>query len=111
VHDCPCPLSCVKFKDEYKRRNVELSEENGRLKEENCRLFSATIEQRDQTITRLEQSEGESKIQISSLEKQLRLVTALDTMNKITTSWFLWYSAKMNTDTETGTRGQCMFMY
>ena len=67
----------TQFKDEYKRRNVELVEENSRLKSENSRLFSAAIEERDATIARLEQSGEEGRARVGALENLLRCGMAL----------------------------------
>ena len=43
----------INIKDDYKRRNVELMNENAKLRADNSNLFSAAITERDQTIEEL----------------------------------------------------------
>ena len=44
----------IKIKDDYKKRNVELMNDNAKLRAENANLFSAAIEERDQAIATLQ---------------------------------------------------------
>ena len=44
----------IKFKDEYKIQNEILKKENAKLKADNERLFSAAIQEKDETIEDLE---------------------------------------------------------
>ncbi|XP_078722078.1 coiled-coil domain-containing protein 89 isoform X2 [Lampetra fluviatilis] len=45
----------ITFKDEHKKQNMDLREENAQLRRENEDLFSASIEERDTIITKLAQ--------------------------------------------------------
>ncbi|XP_026768847.2 coiled-coil domain-containing protein 89 [Pangasianodon hypophthalmus] len=45
----------INFKDEYKRKNVELMKENKRLREENEKLFSKELQEKEETIRKLSQ--------------------------------------------------------
>ncbi|XP_077968422.1 coiled-coil domain-containing protein 89-like [Styela clava] len=55
----------IKFKDEHKRRNEILMEQNAKLLKENKSLFSSAIEEKDKQIASL-------KLMISNMKKQIR---------------------------------------
>ena len=62
----------IKIKDDYKRRNVDLTAENARLREDNAKLFSKAIQERDATIGELQKKLNAIKEQSSAMDKQNR---------------------------------------
>lgn len=55
----------INFKDEYKQKNVKLMKENQRLREENEKLFSKELQEKEETIYKLNQ-------ELSDLNKKYR---------------------------------------
>ncbi|KAK1789009.1 hypothetical protein P4O66_014967, partial [Electrophorus voltai] len=60
----------ISFKDEYKRRNAELTKENRRLREENEKLFSRELQMKEETILKLTHELRELAEQHRHLEKE-----------------------------------------
>lgn len=66
----------IKYKDEYKRVNVALRQENEKLKDENSRLFSKALLEKDDTIRQLEGKLVTTRDQYTSLETKYRSVNS-----------------------------------
>ena len=62
----------IKYKDEYKRVNIELRRENELLREDNARLFSQAILEKDELIGKLEGKLGAAKDQCAALESKYK---------------------------------------
>jgi len=62
----------IKYKDEYKRVNIELRRENDLLREDNSRLFSQAILEKDELIGKLEGKLGAAKDQCAALESKYK---------------------------------------
>ncbi|XP_069110635.1 coiled-coil domain-containing protein 89-like isoform X2 [Argopecten irradians] len=62
----------IKIKDEYKRSNKDLREENAHLRNENTRIFSGAIAKKDEQIRELENKLGSLKEQCNTLEHRNR---------------------------------------
>ena len=62
----------IKIKDDYKHRNESLRRENAKLKEDNARLFSKTIEEKDEAIRELEVRNSIMKEKYTSTELRYR---------------------------------------
>lgn len=59
----------IKFKDEYKRQNELLCQENAKLKDDNNKLFSKAIQDRDVKVEELEKKSSNLKLQYKQVEQ------------------------------------------
>lgn len=62
----------IKIKDEYKRSNKDLRQENSRLRDDNERLFSGAIIEKDRQIADLDNKLSSFKDQYSLMEQKHR---------------------------------------
>lgn len=65
----------IKFKDEYKRQNSELIEENEKLQRENENLFSKALQEKEAQILKLSSELGEYLKQRDMLEQDCKQIT------------------------------------
>ena len=65
-------LHVFRFKDEYKRQNEVLRRENEQLRQDNANLFSAALEERDQTIAQQQKDLKIVKGQCREMERRCR---------------------------------------
>ncbi|XP_051883613.1 coiled-coil domain-containing protein 89 isoform X2 [Pristis pectinata] len=65
----------IKFKDEYKRQNSVLSEQNEKLQRENENLFCKALQEKDDQILKLSNELGECLKQCNMLEQECKQIT------------------------------------
>ena len=71
---------CDQFKDEYKRQNAQLLEENEKLRSENSRLFSSVIEEQKLVIEDLQKTNNDLIDKLKAADDKYRHVRCRDAL-------------------------------